>query len=109
MAVCVSIPRQRKGRRTDDQEEVRQEAGTYPTVSPRNKKERVGMELKTTVIVKKADTGKNAHVVQAIKRELAKLRRQRYTGELVLTFHMRAGGIGSVLARTEKHLDLGEE
>jgi hypothetical protein len=78
-------------------------------VPPGNKKERVGMERKTTVIIKNGDTGKNAHVVQAIKRELTKLRRQRYTGELVLTFHMRAGGIGSVLARTEKHLDLEEE
>jgi hypothetical protein len=68
------------------------------------------MKRKTTVIVRKADAdNKDTHVMQAIKRELSKLRRQRYTGELVLTFHMRAGGIGSVLARTEKHLDLEEE
>ena len=71
--------------------------------------EQSSMERKTTVIIKNGDTGKNAHVVQAIKWELTKLRRQRYTGELVLTFHMRAGGIGSVLARTEKHLDLEEK
>lgn len=68
------------------------------------------MERKTTVIIRNSDTdNKDALVMQAIKRELTKLRRQRYTGELVLTFHMRAGGIGSVLARTEKHLELEEE
>lgn len=68
------------------------------------------MERKTTVIIKNGDTvNKDAQVMQAIKRELTKLRRQRYTGELVLTFHMRTGGIGSVLARTEKRLELEEK
>jgi len=40
------------------------------------------MEQKTTVIIRNGDPDKNAQVMQAIKRELTKLRNQRYTGEL---------------------------